>query len=104
MAEPEIVARALGPMPVKPPAMAMSDDQARALAHALQPVVDAFREWARSFVAALGDVAAAFRRLFPAPLLLELSAAAKYERRMEAHWHRTAGRPRSRRRPGRCRR
>jgi hypothetical protein len=62
-----------------------------------------------SFATVLCDVVRGivetFRRAFPAGLsLVEFEDAARYVRRMDAHWHRTAGRPRSRMRPGRRRR
>lgn len=67
-------------------------------------LLDAFRNFARALAAAVRSIVETFQRAFPAPLLVEFAAGAKHYRRMEAHRHRTAGRPRSRMRPGRRRR
>lgn len=60
--------------------------------------------FAQALLGAVRSIVETFQRAFPAPLLVEFAQGAKYVRRMEAHRHRTAGRPRSRMRPGRSRR
>lgn len=70
----------------------------------VQEVIDAFAPLCRAMAEAVRQIIEAFHRIAPALLLVVNDEGARYARRMEAHYHRTAGRPRSRRRPGRCRR
>lgn len=69
----------------------------------LDRVGDVLRSIARAVRAFLDAVLEAWRVAMPVLLLVnaDLAERARYGRRMEAHYHRTAGRARSRRRPGR---
>lgn len=87
----------------EPPVLTITPEQAQHVRSTCEQIIEAFRSFARALGEAMRAVVEQFQRAFPAALLVELAEAARYERRMEAHWHRTAGRPRSRRRPGRCR-
>lgn len=64
-------------------------------------LVDAFAPLCRALADVVRQLIEAFQRIAPALLLVVNDEGARYARRMDAHWHRTAGRPRSRRRRGR---
>jgi hypothetical protein len=76
----------------------MTPEQAEAIVRSLAPVAKAVRDFGDALARSVSDVSALAERLMAIP---EVRARVTYDRRMEAHWHRTAGRPRSRRRRGR---